>query len=310
MQGAIGAEPLLLRGRGCPYRARVTSRGGEPFDVRSSVVRAGQQRVVLRDLYADLLAMRWRYLIALFAAVYVIVNGVFAAAYVFSGDCIVGAVRGSFLEAFFFSIETLSTIGYGVMSPRGLCGHAIVGVESLAGVLGFAVITGLVFAKFARPSAGVVFSRHAIVGVRNGVPHLMFRVANERGSEIMQAALHVAALMDEVTPEGQRMRRFYDLRLERSATPVLIMSWLVMHRIDETSSLHGKTEQDFVRGDIRITASLTGVDSTFMQTVHTYHQYRPQDIVRDAEFEDVISRLPDGRFQLDLSKFDQLKPRA
>ena len=148
-------------------------------------------------------------------------------------------------------------------------------------------MTGIVFSKFARPSAGVIFSKHAIITQRHGAPYLMFRVANERGNDIIEASMHVAVLMDEVTPEGQSLRRFYDLELERSATPVLIMSWLVMHRIDEHSPLFGKSPQHFEDGDIRIMASLTGVDGTFMQTVYTYHQYSHVQIARDVEFHDV-----------------------
>ena len=142
---------------------------------------------------------------------------------------------------------------------------------------------------------------------RNGLPHLMFRIANERGSHVARASVHVAALMDEVSAEGERLRRFHDLVLEREATPVLVMSWLVMHRIDDTSPLHGKTAADFERQDVRITASLTGIDDTLGQSIYAYHQYLPDEIARDAHFEDIIQRLPDGRFELDLRKFHQLK---
>ena len=288
----------------------MASRSGEQVDLRKTVVRAGQRPLYLRDLYAMLLATPWRYLILLCAATYASVNATFATLYLIIGDCITGARPGSFMDAFSFSVQTLATIGYGVMSPHGTWGHLLVSVESLTGLLGFAVVTGIVFSKFARPSAGVIFSRPAIISIRNGEPHLMFRVANERGSEIVQASMQVAVLMDDVSHEGQSMRRFYDLPLERSATPILLMSWLVMHRIDEKSPLHGKTAEDFRKGDIRIMASLTGVDGTFNQIVHTYHQYTPLHIACGAEFEDVVTRLPDGRFQLDLAKFDTLKPRA
>jgi inward rectifier potassium channel len=285
----------------------MASRSGKQVDLRDSIVRAGQRPLFLRDLYALLLATRWRYLILLCAAAYALTNAVFAAIYLAIGDCIVGAEPGSFMDAFSFSVQTLATIGYGVMSPHGTWGHLLVSVESLTGLLGFAVVTGIIFSKFARPTAGVIFSRPAIIGIRNGEPHLIFRVANERGSDIIQASMHVAVLMDDVSREGQSLRRFYDLTLERSATPLLLMSWQVMHRIDDKSPLHGKTSEDFHKGNIRIMASLTGVDGTFNQVVHTYHQYAPDDIVCGAEFADVITPLPGGRFQLDLSKFDALK---
>jgi inward rectifier potassium channel len=287
----------------------MATRSGEQIDLRASVVRKGQRPRFGRDLYALLLSTKWRYLMLFSGTVYALTNALFAEAYLRLGDCIAGAEPGSYFDAYFFSVQTLATIGYGVMSPKGLCGHALVSIESLCGLLGLALMTGIVFSKFARPSAGVIFSKHAIITSRNGAPYLMFRVANERGNDIIEASMHVSVLMDEVMPEGQSLRRFYDLKLERNATPVLIMSWLVMHRIDEQSPLFGKSPQQFEDGDIRIMASLTGVDGTFMQTVYTYHQYSHVQIARDVEFHDVISRLPDGRFQLDLAKFDHIKPR-
>lgn len=290
----------------CTFQ-RMVRPSDPPADMRSTIVRVGQQRAYLRDLYALLIETQWRYLILICGVAYVSVNLGFAWLYVHAGDCIAGARSGSLFDAFFFSIQTLATIGYGSMSPQGTCGHVLVGTQSLVGLLSFAVVTGIVFAKFARPSAGVLFSNKAIITTRDGVPYLMFRLANERGGDIIQASIHVAALMDEVTREGQSMRRFYDLKLERSTTPLLLMSWLVMHRIDEQSPLFGKRAEDFARGDISVVASITGMDGTFMQTVYSYHQYRHADIAHGAEFEDVIRRLPDRRFELDLRKFHRLK---
>jgi inward rectifier potassium channel len=279
-----------------------------PSDMRAGIVRVGQSPAYLRDIYGLLLETKWRYLMLVCSAAYFSVNATFAELYIHTGDCIAGARPGSFFDAFFFSIQTLATIGYGTMSPQGVCGHVLVGVQSLVGLLSFAVVTGLVFSKFARPSAGILFSDKAIITTRDGVPHLMFRVANARGNDIIQASIHVAVLMDVVTSEGHSLRRFYDLDLERKTTPLLLMSWLVMHRIDERSPLYRKSALDFEQGDFSVVASITGMDGMFMQTVYAYHQYRPSDIAHGAEFEDVIRRLPDGRFELHLGKFHDLRP--
>lgn len=276
-------------------------------DLRAGIVRVGQRPAYLRDLYGRLIETEWRYLILICGMAYLLINGSFALLYVEAGDCILGARPGSFFDAFFFSIQTLATIGYGAMSPQGTCGHVLVGIQSLVGLLSFAVVTGIVFAKFARPSSGVVFSDKAVISLRDGTPHLLFRLANARGSDIIQASIHVAALMDDVTREGHQMRRFFDLELERDTTPLLLMSWLVMHRIDAQSPLYGKSAEDFARGDVRVVASVTGMDGTFMQTVYAYHQYLPGHIVHGGEFEDVIRRLPDGRFELHLGKLHDLK---
>jgi inward rectifier potassium channel len=276
-------------------------------DLRETVVRVGQPRTYLSGLYALLLETDWRYLIALAFGTYGLANAFFATLYTQAGNCIAGARPGSFFDAFFFSVQTLATIGYGTMSPQGTCGHVLVGIESLVGLLSFAVMTGIVFAKFARPSAGVLFSRRAVITLRNGAPYLMFRVANARGSDIVQASTHVSVLMDEVTLEGNRMRRFYDLALERNATPLLIMSWLVLHRIDEKSPLYGKSAEDMARGNMTVVASITGMDGTFMQTVYAYNQYRPEDVIHGRDFVDVIDALPDGRFRLDLGRFHDVE---
>ena len=147
----------------------------------------------------------------LFCAVtYLSLNLMFALLFLELGDCIEGARPGSLFDAFFFSVQTLATIGYGVMHPKGTCGHVLVSVEALCGLIGLALLTGIVFAKFSRPRAGVVFSEKAIIALHNGVPTLLFRVANERGSDIIEASMRLSALMDSVTAEGKALRRFYD----------------------------------------------------------------------------------------------------
>jgi inward rectifier potassium channel len=238
---------------------------------------------------------------------YVTANAFFATIYLILGDSISGAEQGSFVDALAFSIQTMSTIGYGGMTPKGTWADVLVGVESLVGLLLLALATGIVFTRFARPTAGVIFSDKAILGTRDGQPCLMFRLANERGSDIVEASLRVTALMDEVTTEGHRMRRLHDLALLRGTTPLLLMSWLVVHPIDEESPLHGKSAQDLCREDIRFITNMTGIDGTFMQTVYAYHMYTAADIAQDVHFEDVITPLPDGRFELDLTKFHEVR---
>ncbi len=278
-----------------------------PATLQASVVRVGQQRAYLNDAYAFLLRSQWRKLIAFCAGLYLCVNAAFASLYLGLGQCIDGARPGSFFDAFFFSVQTLATIGYGVMHPHGVCGHTLVGIEALVGLLGFALVTGIVFSKFARPSAGVIFSRTAIIAQHDGLPCLLFRVANERGSDIVEGSMRVSALMDASTSEGKRLRRFFDLKLDRNSMPVLLMSWLVIHRIDEHSPLYGKSAEDLERGDIRILASMTGMDGTFMQTVYAYHQYPASAVRFGAEFVDIIRPLPGGRFELDLTKFHETR---
>jgi len=275
-----------------------------PVDPHSQVIRIGDRKGLFFDVYARILRAPWYRVILLFAAFYAVANSLFACLYLVAGDAIQNAAPGSFLDAFSFSVQTMATIGYGAMSPRGVAGNVLVLAESFMGLLALALATGIVFAKFARPRAGILFSNRAVIGDRNGVPTLMFRVANARGSDIASAEMRVTALIWEQTAEGESIRRFHDVALLRDKTPLLLMSWLVMHPIDETSPLHGKSEADWK--DIQIYANVTGIDGIYGQTVYAYHLYTDADIARRARFADVIRLLPDGRRELDLRKFHDI----
>ncbi len=272
-----------------------------PIDPHSQVVRIGDRRGVFFDFYARLLRAPWHRLILLFAALYAVANALYAGLYLLAGDAIQNAEPGSFLDAFSFSVQTMATIGYGAMSPRGVAGNALVLVESFTGLVSLALATGIVFSKFARPRAGILFSNRAVIAERNGVPCLMLRVANSRGSDIADASIRVTALLSEVTAEGESMRRFHDLVLLRDKSPLLLMSWLVVHPIDRQSPLFGRTAADWP--DIQIYANVTGIDGIYGQTVYAYHLYTAADVVHGGRFADVIRQLPDGRRELDLRRF-------
>jgi inward rectifier potassium channel len=269
--------------------------------------RIGMPRGRLADLYAWLLNARWSWLLVICTLAYVMVNSLFAGLYLLAGDVIANAEPGSFHDAFFFSVQTLSTIGYGAMAPRGI-GNYIVAAECIVGLVALAMATGIVFAKFARPTARVLFSDKALVQTRDGVPHLVFRLANARGNQIVEASLSVVVLLDEKTAEGERMRAIHDLHLRRRATPAFALSWTVMHRIDEKSPLHGFGAEELAAHDARIQITLTGIDSIFAQTVHARHAYFCEDIVFGRRFIDVVKNHPDGAVTLDLTHFHDTVP--
>ncbi len=248
----------------------------------------------------------WPRLIASIAAMYLCTNATFATLYMVGGDCISGAEKGSFADAFFFSVQTLSTIGYGVMAPKGPVGSGLVTIEAFVGLLGMAMASGLMFSKFARPTARVLFSSKLIVNTRNGKPCLMLRMANGRGNEIVEAQLRISVLKPEITEEGERMRRFHDLALARSQTPLFSLTWTVIHVIDEASPLYGETEASLRAMNVRFIVTLTGIDSTFAQTVHARTNYVGDDMVWGGRFVDVTSQLPDGRLQVDYTKFNDV----
>lgn len=263
---------------------------------------------VLDDFYHFVMDARWAVVLAFIATVYLSANTVFACLYLLGGDCIAAAEPGSFTDAFFFSVQTLATIGYGAMAPKTLYAHILVTVEALSGLFGVAVATGIVFAKFARPTARVRWSDVALLNKRNGVPHLVFRVANARQNQIVEASIRLCALKFETTTEGESMRRYYDMPLLRSQNPIFAMTWTVMHPIDTSSPLHGMSFDDMVKGRIEILAILTGLDSTFGQTIHARFAYSMEDIHENARFKDIVYEQPDGVRLVKLDKISDWEP--
>ena len=263
---------------------------------------------VLGDLYHFLLTSSWPRLLALLAAGYGTANAVFAVGYLLEPDAIESARPGSFADAFFFSVQTMATIGYGRMVPRTLLANVLVTLETLTGLLGLAMVTGLVFAKFSRPTARVLFSRVAVIGRRDGLRAFMFRMANERGNSIVEAQVHVALARQEVTVEGESVRRFYDLELVRRLNPIFPNTWTVVHPITESSPLHGATPASVETDEARIVVSVIGLDESYSQTVHARHSYAPADIVWNARFADVVVREPEGDVRIDYSRFHDVVP--
>jgi inward rectifier potassium channel len=284
------------------------SQPGRFLDPRgaNAVVRSGVAPRRLRDVYHLALNAPWSLLLASFAGVYVVVNALFALAYVAGGDTIANARPGSFVDAFFFSVQTMATIGYGALAPRTFYANVLVAIEAFLGVLSFALATGLFFAKFSRPTARVLFSRVAIVAPRDGVRSLMLRMANERANQILEAQVHIALARTEITLEGERVRRLYDLALLRTRTPLFVLTWTVIHPIDEQSPLFGATPESLREAEGEIIVSVMGIDETFSQPIHARYSYVADEIVWDARFADIMSRLPDGRRLVDYAQFHEV----
>jgi inward rectifier potassium channel len=272
-------------------------------DPHPRVGRIGSTGRYLGDLYHFLLVSSWSRLLMMLALLYVASNCLFAIAYLVAGDSIQGGRPGSFADAFFFSVQTMATIGYGNLLPRTLWANILVTLESLVGLLGLAVLTGLIFAKFSRPTARVLFSRVAVIALWDGVPSLIFRMANQRGNQIVEARVHVVLARNETTAEGEVFRRLHDLDLIRNQTALFALSWTAIHPISDASPLYEATQASLAESEAEIIVSLTGLDESFSETVHARYSYRAGDIVWGARFVDVLSHLPDGRPQIDYTRF-------
>ncbi|MFO0611760.1 MAG: ion channel [Polyangiaceae bacterium] len=281
------------------WRQKVRRRQGDLFELTT----VGGRWAPIQDLYHRVLDMRWLWYFAIISGLFLTVNAIFALLYLAQPGCSANA-DGSFRDAFFFSVQTLATIGYGNLGPNTLYAHLLVTGEALTQLLGFALITGATYAKFARPRARVLWSKKAVVGMRDGVRYMMFRVANERHNQVVEAQLRVVLLRDSLSKEGESMRVPTELKLVRDRTMAFRLSWTAMHRIDESSPLYGDgVEEMLERTNAAINLSITGFDETIAQTVNARYAYYPQDIEWGRRFKDVISVEPDGSRVIDYRNF-------
>ncbi len=269
----------------------------------------GQWRTPLDDVYHWILTRTWFEFFGVVAGTFVFLNSVFAILYLLVPGAISNLPPGSFEDAFYFSVQTLATIGYGVMSPATRAGHLLVALEALVGMLSVALMTGITFAKFARPTARVLFADKITITPRGGVPHLMFRMANWRGNQMVDAALKVIVLVTETTPEGETMRIPVEVPLVREKTFFFILTWMPMHRIDEKSLFYGHDAIERLRAKkAEIYLSLTGYDETMGATVHTRHTYKLDDIHVNVRFADVLEVRDDGQRILNYHNFNDVIP--
>jgi inward rectifier potassium channel len=269
---------------------------------RAEVTKLGVSRFSPHDAFHMIMSLTWTQFFAGAVTVYLFANLVFASVYAL-GDHAINNATG-FSDCFFFSVETMATVGYGSMSPGSLFGHCVATVEIITGMLTMAIITSLVFARFSKPTARILFSRVAVITHYNGAPTLMLRVANQRQSYILEAAASVVLVRDEETADGHSLTRFHDLKLERSRSPMFALSWQIMHRIDESSPLHGVTTQDIRDGDMRLAVTLSGVDETFAAGITARHTYAHEDILFERRFVDIFSEGDHPRhLYVDLGRF-------
>jgi len=261
-----------------------------------------------RDPYHLLLTIPWSGFVLIVSLGYILINIVFALLYLAGGDCLAGAKPGSFLDAFFFSVQTLASIGYGVISPKTLYAHGIVTVEALTSLLTIAVVTGLAFARFSKPNARVMFSDAAVVMPYNDIPTLTFRAANQRRNRIVEARITVDLAIDEVTKEGESLRRFYELALLRQRTSSFNLAWTVRHAIDEKSPLYGVTPEMLIQGQATLIVSLVGIDETVAYTLNARQIYAARDILWNYRFIDMLTIASNGDRYLDYQYFHHVEP--
>ena len=267
-------------------------------------------RGIFGDLYHALIIMGWPTFVLGVGILFLLLNAGFALAYLAEPGAIVHARAGSFSDAFFFSVQTMATIGYGIMYPGTLYANVLMSLETLIGLFGVAFATGLAFARFSRPRARIRFSAAAVVSLYHDVPTLMFRVVNERGNQILEARMRVTLMRNELSPEGHHMRRFRDMVLLRDSTPSFSYSWTVMHPITSSSPLSGATRETLEAEDAELVVILAGLDETLAQTIHARHVYKPAAIHWGYRLRDILTKDPYGHYIVDRRHFDALEPET
>jgi inward rectifier potassium channel len=289
-------------------RQRLLNRDGS-FNVE----RKGLSLWASLSLYHSLLTMKWWKFLTVVTLSYLLTNIIFAIGYVMCGaDALENSVNANlgngFARSFFFSVETFATIGYGNIAPVGLAPNVLMTLESLFGLLGFALATGLLFARFSRPTAQIIFSNSAIIAPYRDISAFEFRITNARRNQIIELEANV--LFARFEAEGGRsVRRFYPLRLERERVTFFPLSWTIVHPIDEASPLYGLTREDMLGSNAEFLILLKGIDETFSQTVHTRSSYQVNEVIWNAKFRDVFNRRADAEtLTIDVRRLHLIEP--
>jgi inward rectifier potassium channel len=261
-----------------------------------------------RDVYHWLLTLSWPQFSAFVFGTYLAINLIFSLAYYCAPNSIAGMDTPSWANCFFFSVETLATVGYGHMYPQTFWGHLAATFEIIVGMFGMAIITGLIFIRFSRPIARIVFSRHLVLAPFDGKPALMLRVANLRDQAMAEAEFRILLMRDEPTAEGEVFRRFYPLKLQFDRLILFPAVITVRHIIDEHSPLHGKTLEQMQRDDSRLTASIVCIDTVIPAPVQSHHSYTWKDIRHGHKFVEIYQEIGEGALAVDYGKIHTTEP--
>jgi inward rectifier potassium channel len=276
-------------------------------DGTPNVKRTGLPFFYNANNYHTLITMSWTKFWLLVIGNYLLINIIFACIYMSFGPGSLDGTSGntlynSFWDAFFFSAQTISTVGYGHIYPKGMMSNSVAALESTLGLLVFALATGLLYGRFSRPSAQIAYSKNILVApYLENSKGVMFRLANLRKNILIDLEVEIVFSFNEVT-DGKTVRRFYPLDVERSKVSILTLNWTIVHPLDENSPLRDMTRDDLEKTEAGFTILLRAFDDTFSQTVHSRTSYQYHDIVWGAKFKPIFDRAEDGRIILDLSK--------
>lgn len=264
------------------------------------------------DFYHRAMSKSWPQLLAMICAVYLCINLVFGLVYAILGAASYDGLNAHsgirfFLDCFFFSVQTFSTVGYGKISPITIPANLVVTLESFTGLLSVPILTGVFFSKIARPNARIKFSDFALITQHLGSRSLVFRMANARFNQVVEAQAYAVLVKNVVSAEGRRYRLQEDLKLIRSKSSVFFLSWTVAHKIDESSPLFNKSIDELKEMGAEIFVSVMGHDDTFSQTIHARRSYSPDEILWDKQYVDMVERDEQQRLTIHLERISEVE---
>jgi inward rectifier potassium channel len=275
------------------------------------VVRFGDREIITEGLHlsfwADIshrcMTASWPSFVGGAVLVFIVFNAVFALFYWIGNQPVANVPGGAYIDYVYFSIETLSTAGYGDMHPQTHYGHFVSAVELFTGIFSMSLMTGLIFARFSRPNARLLFADNPVIYNHDGKPTLMLRLANERHNVISNATAKLWLFKNIVTMEGEQLRRFYELQLTQNQNPGLALSWTLYHVLDETSPMHGLNADDLEACKASLALIVSGYDVVAAQTVHARKSYEHSDIRFGHRYVDILDTSEDGRLRIDYGRF-------
>jgi inward rectifier potassium channel len=273
----------------------------------AELIKTGAARFDIRDPYTIAITVTWGSFFLLLLLIELLINAAFAILYTLVPGCLTNVTPGSFVEAFFFSIETLATVGYGTVSPANLYGHIVSAIEILCGLIFTAIITGLIFVRFSKPRPNILFADQAVITKHNGIPTLMIRVANGRRTAMAGAVAEAAVFKPTVSSEGRALRQVCELKLIRDTMPLFMLTWTIMHVINEDSPLYGLDLDNLSSTDLLIVLTIQARDHTAGEDVFDLRFYNAERILAGMAYQDAISFDEQGRPNADLSKLSHIE---
>ena len=291
----------MARFRSRTYSAKLVFGGTE-------VTKTGATRFDLRDPYHLAVSLGWPAFFLATLAAHVVINLIFVALYLLAPGCLTGMPDGAFLKAYFFSLETLSTVSFGDVIPASLYGHVVVSAEILTGVVFSALLTGLIFARFARPKSKMMFADKAVIATHNGHPTLMIRIGNGRVTPLADARASLSAIQYHRTTEGHTYRGGTALKLERNHLQFFALTWTLMHRITPDSPIAGLSQENLSQRNTNLLLMIEARDQSLGAQVYGSRYYDTAEILCGMRYQDAVISDDHGRVHADLTRLSLIEP--